>query len=52
MVLISLVLTSDVEDTNEDLLRQLSYAIKNQQKAQNAPHVEGFLHALSWFFMA
>ena len=28
------------------------YAIKNQQKAQNAPHVEGFLHALSWFFMA
>ena len=33
----------DVEERSEDLLRQLSYAIKNQLVASKAP---------SWFFMA
>ena len=28
------------------------YAIKNQRKAQNTPHVRDILHMLSWFFMA
>ena len=47
----------DVEDCSEELLRQQSYAIKNQLGHPNAldreiPRLEGILLAPRWFFMA
>ena len=41
----------DFEDCSEELLRQHSFAIKNQLVASKAP-TRGFLLVPRWFFMA
>ena len=57
----SRVVHLDVEEWSEELLRQLSYAIKNQLVASKAPYSglwnakypkRGILLAPRWFFMA
>ena len=49
----SRVVNLDVEVRYEELLRQLSYDIKNQRGASKDPlGLLGALDATSWFFMA